>query len=87
MFKILNRNFNKMCPVQILTLSGSNPHPTKKFAAQLVTTAMEVAMGLPDEVKSSVTKNQGMDPGPVAKPMTKPITMAIETNDNQGAAS
>ncbi len=39
---------------------------------------MEVAIGRPDCVKSSVTKNHGIDPGPVAKPMTKPMTMMIE---------
>ena len=58
------------------TWIGENPNPTRKFAVQLVTTAMEVATGLPDWVNSSVTKNQGMEPGPVAKPITNRITIA-----------
>ena len=62
----------------LFTLSGSNARPTRKFAAQFVATAMDVAIGLPDWAKSSVTKNQGMDPGPVAKPMTKRRTIAME---------
>ena len=63
----------------ILTWIGGKARPTRKLADQFVATAMEVAMGLPDWLKSSVTKNQGMEPGPVAKPITKQITMAIET--------
>ena len=58
-----------------------------KLAVQFVTTAMEVAMGLADCANNSVTKNQGMDPGPVANPMTKPMTMNIEMYDKKGAAS
>jgi hypothetical protein len=29
-------------------------------------------------LKSSVTKNHGMEPGPVAKPTTKRMTIAME---------
>ena len=71
----------------IHTLMGSNPSPTKKFAVQLVTTAMDVAIPRADWVKSSVTKNHGIDPGPVANPTTKDITMTIETYANHGADS
>jgi hypothetical protein len=39
---------------------------------------MEVAMGRPDWLKSSVTKNQGIDPGPVANPTTNKMTMPID---------
>ena len=60
-----------------LTSIGEKPRPTKKLADQLTATAMEDAMGRPDWEKSSVTKNQGIDPGPVAKPTTKRITATI----------
>ena len=46
------------------TWIGENPRPTRKLADQLTATAMEEAIGLPDWVNSSVTKNQGIDPGP-----------------------
>ena len=49
-----------------------------KFAAQLVATAMEVARGLAPWVKSSVTRNQGMEPGPVANITTNNITSNTE---------
>jgi hypothetical protein len=55
---------------------GENPRPTRKLADQLTATAIEVAMGRPDCAKSSVTKNQGIEPGPVAKPTTKRMTAA-----------
>ena len=38
-------------------------------------------------MKSSVTKNHGIDPGPVANPTTKVMTMTIEMYFNTGAAS
>lgn len=41
-----------------------------KLATQLTVTAMAVAMGRAEELNSSVTKNQGMEPGPVAKNTT-----------------
>ena len=62
-----------------LTMRGVNPSPTKKLAVQLVTTATDVAIPRAPWVNSSVTKNQGMDPGPVAKPTTKVMTMTMET--------
>ena len=66
---------------------GSNPSPTKKLAVQLVTTAIEVAIPRADCVKSSVTKNQGIEPGPVANPITKVITITIETYESAGTSS
>lgn len=52
------------------TWIGRNPSPTMKFATQLTVTAMAVAMGRAEELNSSVTRNQGMEPGPVAKNTT-----------------
>ena len=49
-----------------------------------MTTAMDVAMGRPDWLNSSVTKNQGMEPGPVAKPTTKRMTIPMDTYDRTG---
>ena len=43
---------------------GEKPRPTRKLADQLTATAMEEAIGRPDWENSSVTKNQGMEPGP-----------------------
>jgi len=43
----------------------------------LTATAIDEAIGRPDWEKSSVTKNQGMDPGPVANPTTNRITATI----------
>ena len=40
--------------------------PTKKFAIQLMLTASDVAAGRADWLNSSDTRNQGIDPGPVA---------------------
>ena len=73
--------------VTYLTISGANPSPTKKLAVQFVTTAIEVAIPRADWVKSSVTKNHGIDPGPVANPTTKVMTMTIEMYFNAGTAS
>ena len=42
---------------------------------------MDVAVGLPDWANNSVTKNQGIDPGPVANPTTNRITATIATYD------
>ena len=60
------------------TFNGSNPNPTKKLAVQLTPTAMAVAMPLADCWNNSVTKNQGIDPGPVANPTTNEITMTMD---------
>ena len=38
-------------------LSGGKKRPTSVLASQLVTTAMEVAVGRPDAANSSVTRN------------------------------
>ena len=45
---------------------GRKPRPTIKFATQLTVTAIAVAIGRAAELKSSVTRNHGMEPGPVA---------------------
>lgn len=45
---------------------GRNPRPTIKLATQLTVTAIDVAIGRAEELNSSVTKNQGIEPGPVA---------------------
>ena len=71
----------------LFTMRGVNPSPTKKFAVQLVTTATEVAIPRAPWVNNSVTKNQGIDPGPVANPTTKVMTMTIETYANVGTDS
>ena len=65
--------------LSVVTCIGSNPSPTRKLADQLTETAMEVAVGLPDWANNSVTKNQGIEPGPVAKPTTKKMTAAMAT--------
>ena len=57
---------------------GSKQRPTRKFALQFVTTATAVAVGRASCPNNSVTKNQGMEPGPTAKPTTNRITMAME---------
>ena len=64
--------------VLLHTFNGSNPNPTKKLAVQLTPTAMAVAMPLADCWNNSVTKNQGIDPGPVANPTTNEITMTMD---------
>ena len=53
---------------------GRNPRPTMKLATQLTVTAMDVAIGRAEELNSSVTKNQGIEPGPVANITTNIIT-------------
>ena len=60
-----------------LTWRGTKASPTRKFADQLTVTAMEVAVGRPDWANNSVTKNQGIEPGPVAKPTTKRMTATM----------
>ncbi len=90
----MEEKIGKVCTVTItlsncwssFTWRGANPNPTRKFAAQFVATAIEDAMGLPDWLKSSVTKNQGMEPGPVANPITKMITIAMERYLKKGTS-
>ena len=67
-----------------LTCIGRKHNPTKKFAVQFVTTAMDAAIGLADCWKSSFTKNHGIDPGPVAKPTTNMMTKIIERYEATG---
>ena len=62
----------------MLTLIGSNMMATKKFAVQLATTAIEAAIGRADCWNSSLTKNHGIDPGPVANPTTNRITKMMD---------
>lgn len=47
---------------------------TKKLAIQLIETARDVAAGLADWLNNSDTKNQGMEPGPVANKIMKMTT-------------
>jgi len=47
------------------------------LAVQLTATAMEVAIGLAPWLKSSDTKNHGIDPTPDAKRTTKKMTRKI----------
>ena len=44
---------------------------------ELETECYLVAVGLPDCANNSVTKNQGMLPGPVANPTTKRMTLMM----------
>lgn len=53
---------------------GRKPSPTTKLAVQLTVTATEVAMARAPWANSSVTKNQGIEPGPVANMTTNMIT-------------
>nr|CAG4647477.1 EOG090X0FQ8 [Megafenestra aurita]SVE92711.1 EOG090X0FQ8 [Megafenestra aurita] len=48
-----------------------NIRPTIKLATQLTVTAMAVAIGRAEELKSSVTRNQGIEPGPQLNPIYK----------------
>lgn len=66
---------------------GRNPRPTMKLATQLTVTAMAVAIGRAEELNSSVTRNQGMDPGPVANITTNRMTNRILKYDSQAAES
>lgn len=65
-------------PLQLTSAIGKNPIPTKKAPVQLTATAMEEAVGRAFWAKSSVTKNQGMDPGPVANITTNKMTKTID---------
>ena len=60
-----------------LTCKGEKRSPTKKLADQLMQTATEVAIGRPLWVNNSVTKNQGIEPGPVANPQMNRTTAAM----------
>lgn len=57
--------------------------PMIKLAVQLTVTATDVAAGRDDWLNSSVTRNQGMEPGPTANITTKRITSAMHTYDTQ----
>ena len=61
---------------------GRNPRPTTKLATQLTVTAMDVAMGRAEELNNSVTKNQGIEPGPVANMTTNKITRMMLKYEN-----
>ena len=62
----------------MLTLIGSNIMATRKLAVQFATTAIEAAMGRADCWNNSLTKNHGIDPGPVANPTTNRITKMMD---------
>lgn len=64
--------------VKPLTCKIGNPRPTKKLAPQLVPTAILVAIGLAFCMNNSLTKNQGMEPGPTANMTTKPTTKTMD---------
>ena len=71
----------------LLTAIGRKPKPTMKLATQLTVTAIEVAMGRADELNSSVTRNHGIEPGPVAKKITYTITNTMLKYESQEAIS
>ena len=58
-----------------------------KFATQLTVTAIAVAIGRAEELNNSVTRNQGIEPGPVANITTNTITNSILKYDNHAAES
>nr|SVE73879.1 EOG090X0FQ8 [Daphnia atkinsoni] len=54
----------------LIEFQALSSRPTMKLATQLTVTAIAVAIGRAEELNSSVTRNQGMEPGPVAKNTT-----------------
>jgi hypothetical protein len=70
-----------------LTCNGKKPMPTIKLAVQLTATARLVAAPRADWLNNSDTRNQGMDPGPIANIMTNRMTSRILTYDTHKAAS
>ena len=58
--------------------SGLKPRPTAKFADQLTSTAMLEAGTRNDGLNSSAVINQGIDPGPRPKKVTKRMVMINE---------
>lgn len=63
---------------RIRTCKIGKPRPTKKLAVQLTPTAMLVANGRAFCINNSLTKNHGIDPGPVAKITTNPTTNTMQ---------
>lgn len=55
-----------------------NTIPTRKLAIQFTKTAMDIAAGLGPCENSSAVIIQGMDPGPIAKNLTK---NSVDTTD------
>lgn len=55
--------------------------PTMKLANQFVGTAKLTASGLAFGKNNSVTKNHGIDPGPIAKKTTNITTRTILSQD------
>jgi len=70
--------YDQMCNYQ-LTCSGKKPIPTIKLAAQLTQTAKLVAAPRADWLNNSDTRNQGMEPGPIANITTNRITNRMLT--------
>jgi len=62
-----------------LTCKGKKPIPTVKLAAQLIKTAKLVAAPRADWLNNSDTRNQGMEPGPIANITTNRITNRMLT--------
>lgn len=86
-----NRRFNDQLgsstdAVVRLTCSGKKPMPTMKLAVQLTATARLVAAPRADWLNNSDTRNQGMDPGPIANMTTKRMTSRMLTYDTHNAA-
>ena len=72
------KNRKEFLYVYFTSAIGKKRSPTKKAAVQLTATAIEAAMGLALLAKTSLTRNQGMEPGPVANITTKRITSTME---------
>jgi len=66
---------------------GRKVSPTTKLALQLTPTAMEVAKGRPPWLKSSDTRNHGIDPGPTANMTTNKITHRMEMYESHWVGS
>lgn len=60
--------------------------PTKKLAVQLTVTAILQAVGLADWLNNSLTRNQGIEPGPTANMITNRRTKIIHKYDIQANA-
>lgn len=63
------------------------PMPTRKFAIQLTSTAMDIAAGRGPWEKSSAVIIQGIEPGPTAKNTTKLRIDTTERYDIQSIIS
>ena len=64
--------------LRLLTCKLGKPIPTTKFAIQLTSTAMAMALGLGPWEKSSAVIIHGIEPGPTAKNTTN---ASVDTTD------